>query len=115
MDHTFEEGATGFVPTVVLWDQFTDTEGYVGYLPSDNSIYVVFRGSISTKNWLTDFDATLAEYEAFPECDCQVHAGFQMSVKTVYSEALSEVRRLMEKYPTYSVKVTGHSLGAALA
>jgi len=38
-----------------------------------------------------------------------------MSVKTVYKEALSEVRRLMEMHPSYSVKVTGHSLGAALA
>ena len=28
---------------------------------------------------------------------------------------LAEVHRLRAKYPTYSVKTTGHSLGAALA
>ena len=115
LSHTFEGPAAGFVPTVVLYDEFTDTNGYIGYLPSDKSIYVVFRGSISIANWLTDFDATLAPYDAFPECNCQVHMGFQLSLKTVYAQTLTEVRRLMKQHPTYKVKTTGHSLGAALA
>ena len=47
MSHKFEGSALGFVATKVLYDAVTDTEGYVGYLASDNSIYVVFRGSSS--------------------------------------------------------------------
>ena len=101
MTHTFENTAVGFVPTAILYDEKSDTNGYVGYLPSNESIYVVFRGSISLDNWLTDFDATLAHYEAFPECDCKVHAGFQASLKTVYATLLAEVQRLMLEYPTY--------------
>jgi hypothetical protein len=38
-----------FVPTKVIYSGlFSDTEGFVGYLPSDKSIFVAFRGSEST-------------------------------------------------------------------
>ena len=51
----------------------------------------------------------------WPECNCKVHAGFQKAITSVYDGVLAEVHRLLAKYPTYSVKTTGHSLGAALA
>ena len=35
----------GFVATKVIYDKGNDTQGYVGYLPSNKSIYVAFRGS----------------------------------------------------------------------
>lgn len=76
MDHKFEYTAEGFVPTTYLFDAHSDTNGYVGYLPSDKSIYVVFRGSLSLDNWLTDFNGVLANYDKSPECKCNVHAGF---------------------------------------
>ena len=34
---------------------------------------------------------------------------------SVFPDVLSEVNRLKKLYPTYAVKTTGHSLGAALA
>jgi hypothetical protein len=83
LDHTFEQFAVGFVPTTLIHDDLTDTSGYIGYLPSNNSIYVSFRGSLSINNWLTDLDTTTTYYETFPECDCQVHAGFYQSVLRV--------------------------------
>jgi len=92
-----------------------DVEGYVGYLPSDNSIYVVYRGSESVRNWMTNFDATQDTFAKWPECGCQVHAGFQKAIDSVYKEVLAEVKRLQSLHPTYSIKTTGHSLGAAMA
>ena len=56
--------------------KFDDTEGFVGYLPSDNSIWVTFRGTVSVQNWLTDLKFLKSNYKSFPECDCEVHAGF---------------------------------------
>ena len=41
----FEGKSTGFQPTLVLYDHALDVEGYIGYLPSNNSIYVVFLGT----------------------------------------------------------------------
>lgn len=76
LSHVYEDTAAGFIATKVLYDALTDTNGYVGYLPSDDSIYVAFRGSISIANWVSDFDATMADYQDWPECNCKVHMGF---------------------------------------
>jgi hypothetical protein len=38
----FEYAAEGFVATKVLHNSIYDVQGYVGYLPSDKSIYVAF-------------------------------------------------------------------------
>jgi hypothetical protein len=62
LTHRYEGTAAGFIASKVLYDKTTDTNGFVGYLPSNNSIYVVFRGSISIVNWISDFDATAADY-----------------------------------------------------
>jgi predicted lipase len=111
----FKGPTTGFVATSVIYDKKTDTEGYIGYLTSDKSIYVVFRGSISTKNWLTDFLAIKVPYTSFPECNCEVHEGFYNAEQRVIDDIIHEVGKLKAKFPEYAVKVTGHSLGAALA
>jgi len=58
LNHTFEQYAEGFVPTALIHDDLTDTSGYIGYMPSNNSIYVCFRGSDSVANWITNLDAT---------------------------------------------------------
>jgi len=48
MTHNFGGAAVGFVPTHVIYSgPEQDTNGFIGYLPSDESIYVVFRGSAS--------------------------------------------------------------------
>lgn len=57
LNHTFEQYANGFVPTLEFSDNVTETFGYIGYLPSNNSIYVVFRGSSNIPNWIANFDA----------------------------------------------------------
>ena len=45
--------ATNFYVDSVFHDTGTDIEGYIGKL--DESIYVVFRGSSSVRNWIDDF------------------------------------------------------------
>jgi hypothetical protein len=67
---TFGDPVSGFLVTSIIYNKVDDTNGYIGYLPSDNSIYVSFRGSESIHNWLTDLDATKTDYTSFPECNC---------------------------------------------
>ena len=86
--------AIGFVATQVIQNILYDVQGFVGYLPSDQSIYVSYRGSESINNWVTDFDATQDAYVKWPECNCNVHAGFQKAITSVYDDVLAEVRRL---------------------
>ena len=66
----FGGAATGFVLKSTIYDSTNDTNGYIGYLPSDNSIYVVFRGSESILNWVTNLSATKTDYTSYPECNC---------------------------------------------
>ena len=113
--HTFKGPTTGFVVTYVISDTNSDTQGYVGYLPSDKSIYVAYRGSQDIRNWVTNLDAWKTAYTSFPDCNCQVHKGFYEAEQKVIGGILTEVKRLRSLYSTYAVKVTGHSLGAALA
>ena len=117
LTRTYIGPTEGFVPTYVIYDQRTDTEGYIGYLPLEKTIFVVFRGSISTKNWLTDFDFRKTSYDTYPECECQVHEGFYKAVQAVIEDVIKEVKSLQTLLDGqgYRVMVTGHSLGAALS
>jgi hypothetical protein len=115
LSHTYEGAATGFEPSYVIYNADDDTEGYIGYLPSNDSIYVVFRGSVSLTNWITDMTTDKTAYSSFPECNCQVHDGFYHAEQRVIADVVNEVSKLKAVYPTAAIKTTGHSLGAALA
>ena len=58
----------GFVATKVISNLVDDVEGFVGYLPSDKSIYVVFRGSESIRNWITNLTVDKTNYTTFSDC-----------------------------------------------
>ena len=62
-----------------------------------------------------DADTNPTPSDTWPECNCKVHAGFNRGVNRVWNDVFAEVSRLQAINPTYKVKVTGHSLGAALA
>lgn len=112
--HTFNGPTEGFVVTHVVND-WKATNGFVGYLPSDKSIYAAFRGSSSTRNWITNFRFLKTEYTSFPECNCEVHKGFFQAEQTVFPQVLKAVQKLVKQFPDYDVKVTGHSYGAAMS
>ena len=81
-------------------------------MPSQSTIYVVFRGSTSKKDWLNNLNAILTDY---PRCSkCEVHKGFYKAQQSVISYVTNSVKTLKQKYPSYSVVVTGHSLGELL-
>ena len=105
--------ASGFTYKETIYDAKTDLQGYIGILPTTNSIYVVIRGSSSAMNWLDDFEVKLVYYDTFPECNCNVHYGFYNSALGVVNKTIESVKSLKVKYPSYSVMVTGHSYGAA--
>jgi hypothetical protein len=96
-----------------LYDVKTDLQGFIGVSSLYKQIYVVFRGSSSTLNWMDDFEVNLVSY---PSCDgCKVHNGFYRSALAVKNATLDSVKYLKFVNPTYSVIVTGHSYGAAVA
>ena len=105
--------ATGFVYKDTLYDVKTDLQGYIGYIPSMKSIYVVIRGSSSLLNWIDDLEIKLVDYVSWPTCNCHVHYGFYRSAESVANKTVRSVFMLKKKFPDYSVIMTGHSYGAA--
>lgn len=113
LTRTYKGVLQGFVPVYAINDKSHDTNGYIGYHSSQKTIYVAFRGSESIKNWIDNLDVILTTY---PLCSgCEVHKGFYSAEQASISGIISTVRNLKNTFPTYSVIVTGHSLGAALA
>jgi len=113
MTRAYKGPSAGFVPTYVLDDKDTNTQGYVGYKSSDSTIFVVYRGSTDIGDWVNNLNAILTDY---PKCSgCSVHKGFYNAEQGIISKMLTEVKSLKAKFPSYTVVVTGHSLGAAVA
>jgi predicted lipase len=101
------------VVTDVIDDKAEDVQGYVGYIPSKSSIYVVYRGSTSISDWVNNIDVILTGYN---KCSsCEVHKGFYKAEQAVIGYVTSAVQKLRTQFPSYKVVVTGHSLGAAMA
>ena len=107
--------ATGFIVDAVLHDSKTDLQGFTGVLPSEETIYAVYRGSSSVLNWIDDMDIIKTKYLTYPECGCSVHKGFYNAATHLKNATISSIHKLYKKYNYKKIIVTGHSLGAAIA
>ncbi|KUL87547.1 hypothetical protein ZTR_04522 [Talaromyces verruculosus] len=98
-------------------DVVTDTQGFVGYSTTRGRITVVMRGSTSVTDILNDIDTTLTTPSLsgvnFPE-GVKIMAGLTRTWGAVHDEVIAEVSSLIERYPSYTLESTGHSLGGAL-
>lgn len=82
-------------------------------MSSQSTIYVVYRGSTSIADWANNLDVILTSY---PKCSkCEVHKGFYKAEQSVINDVINGVKQLKAQFPSYSILVTGHSLGAAMA
>jgi len=104
--------AEGFHLEDILYDPKTDVQGFTGFLPSQKTAYIAFRGSSSILNWIDD-----AEFlkTAYPECDCEVHSGFYSATINLQGQVFASIDKIFSKHPVDNVIVSGHSLGAAIA
>ncbi|EQC29115.1 hypothetical protein SDRG_13146 [Saprolegnia diclina VS20] len=98
-----------------FYDAMTDTYGWV--LAGDKRVVVVFRGTLSAANALTDLQVhmTRPAFGVDDDDGSMVHAGFHYAYMTVRDTIRSIVQTAMASMPECQLYVTGHSLGGALA
>ncbi|KAE8334130.1 hypothetical protein BDV24DRAFT_174391 [Aspergillus arachidicola] len=98
-------------------DPITDTQGFIGYSGEKEAIVVVARGSTSPTDFFNDLNTVLVTPKlsgvAFPS-EAKVMAGISIPWSAVHDEVMVEVKRLVQKYPTYTLESIGHSLGGSL-
>ncbi|KAI9738707.1 MAG: hypothetical protein M1834_008212 [Cirrosporium novae-zelandiae] len=91
----------------------TDVAGYVALDETNNYLVVAFRGSSSIRNWITDLTFGLTDTDLCD--DCQAHSGFWDSWESARGDILSSIESAIDDYSGYTLVVTGHSLGGAIA
>ena len=79
-------------------------------------IVVSVRGTIGLMNWITD--AAVIVVPAKHMCKgCYMHSGFWIATREIHRTVRAEIRRLwaLPQYRDFTLTVTGHSLGGAVA
>lgn len=101
--------------------------GFVALDQSAKKIFLVFRGTLSTQDWINNLDAFPVSYEPMvqrdpdfkptgPTCDgCRVHKGMNAFLKVNAKSIIQTLVQLKTDWPFYSLVVAGHSQGGALA
>jgi predicted lipase len=97
----------------VTWmnDSKTDTQGFTAL--SNDTLYIVWRGSSSPKDFLKDAQVKKVN---FIEPGEKVHNGFYTAFSSVKEDLYSSINFILSKKldKIKSVVICGHSLGAAL-
>ncbi|KAI3403191.2 hypothetical protein KGF56_004080 [Candida oxycetoniae] len=102
--------------------------GYYAVDKKRKTIILVFRGSASNRDWVTDLNFMPIKYtpivynEKFKdgpvyirsEClGCEVHQGFYQFLKDNSGAVITAGVEMKKKYPDYQFLIIGHSLGGA--
>ncbi|KAF5338462.1 hypothetical protein D9611_013235 [Ephemerocybe angulata] len=96
----------------------SDTEGFVARDDDRKEIIVSIRGTFSIGDAITDIQLLMSPLQS-PGItgvgDSYVHTGFLNAYNVVANDVVAAVKSQLASKPSYTVVVTGHSLGAAVA
>jgi len=96
----------------------TGAHGFVARDDRRREIVVAFRGSHELADMVTDGNIVLiplVSHGVEKNNTALVHAGFLLSYNSVRAVVVHVVRHQLLAFPDYTVVITGHSLGGALA
>jgi len=96
-----------------FYSNSSDAQCFIGTNPRKKRLCIVFRGTDSFTDCLYDLFIIKKNLGN----GIKVHRGFynQLHYDNLYQKVLTVVREQTQKHPDWSVCITGHSLGGALA
>jgi len=107
------EKVPGFTLDGAVQDTTLDTLAFYGFDEPNDAVYVSFRGTHNLENWIVNLNFTAVPW---PEANnTLVHEGFLEAEQRLAVTLIPAVQKLLSQHPGAEVRVTGHSLGAALA
>ena len=109
-NEAYKNDLTSISKSNLIEDYRTDTQVHVGI--ENNNIYVVYRGTSSCQDVISDLKIWREKCD-FLE-NTLVHNGFLIQYNAVRNKVLHEIQSLMDD-SIKRVVFCGHSLGAALA
>ncbi|KAJ2915419.1 hypothetical protein MD484_g5006, partial [Candolleomyces efflorescens] len=100
-----------------IFHPLSDTNVYIARDDIKKEIVVALRGSLSPQNFITDGTIVMRSFVSsfVVEPAVLVHKGFLDAWNTVALNTVNVVRSQLASHLGYTVVVTGHSLGGALA
>ncbi|ODM93660.1 Sn1-specific diacylglycerol lipase beta [Orchesella cincta] len=113
---------TGVKDVDLLYASFENkvfqTPFFIALDHGERFIVVAIRGTMSLRDAITDLSAEAKPLD-FPgiPAGCKAHHGMLLAAKNTFEKIneLGTLQRAANNYPTYTVVVTGHSLGAGTA
>lgn len=79
----------------------------------DKTIYLAFRGSDSTIDWLINSSFVPMKHPTYP--DIKIHPGYYVEIDSDYDDLIYELKDKIRKNKIESIVVTGHSKGGAMS
>ncbi|CAG8980583.1 hypothetical protein HYALB_00002581, partial [Hymenoscyphus albidus] len=91
-------------------------KGFVALDHAKSLVVVAFSGSgASIRNWLTDFNIIQTPFKIANCNDCYTHSGFGSGWAQRRTIVINAVKSALAANPTYSLIITGHSIGGGVA
>jgi hypothetical protein len=85
----------------------------IGYNTLYKSIFVSFRGSVNTQNWIANIH--FSQIQPYNNTDISVEKGFYNLFTNLKPYVINGIQDVSKKYNTKDLLITGHSLGGALS
>ncbi len=96
----------------LTWFNITATDTQAFIVKDKTNLYIVFQGSQSTADWITN---AILELTPNPAGTGHYHLGFMHACTLSFKEIGTHIQSEVAKNPNLNVVITGHSLGGAMA
>lgn len=109
-----------FTFSPVLWGEpkelwiLKNAEPFALIASNKSQVFVVFRGTESSEDWLADGDAEQTAYDLVKGYG-KVHRGFYRLYKSIRLSLLKTLKEVMTSTEIKQLFITGHSLGSGLS
>lgn len=109
-----------FTFSPIIWGEtkefwiFKQAEPFALIASNKTQVFVIFRGTESTEDWLADGDADQTTYDLVKNYG-NVHHGFFKLYKSIRKSLLQSLKKTIINTDIKQLFITGHSLGSGLS